>query len=58
VCGYSFILVIDKVLFDTHAILGHDEDGHDLGEAESGSLLRQSIAMVLNATEVSGVNPS
>ena len=29
VAGYSLILVIDKVLFDTHAILGHDEDDHD-----------------------------
>lgn len=46
VCGYSFILIIDKVLFDTHAILGHDGDDHD-GEAEGhnhGSMLRKSIA--------------
>jgi zinc transporter ZupT len=28
-CGYTFILVIDKVLFDTHALFEHDHgDGH------------------------------
>ena len=63
VCGYSFILIIDKVLFDTHAILGHDGDDHGHGEAEDhghnhGSMLRQSIAKVLSASQVSGVNPS
>lgn len=27
-CGYTFILIIDKVLFDTHALFDHDhEDG-------------------------------
>ena len=46
VCGYSFILIIDKVLFDTHAILGHDgDDDHGHAEAEGlghnhGSMLR------------------
>ena len=62
-CGYSFILIIDKVLFDTHAILGHDGDDHGHDEAENhghnhGSMLRQSIAKVLSASQVSGVNPS
>ena len=54
VSGYTLILIIDKVLFDTHAILGHD--GHDEeGEGEDavglgggkGSILRQSIAKIL-----------
>lgn len=27
-CGYTFILIIDKVLFDTHALFDHDEGGH------------------------------
>jgi len=28
--GYTFILIIDKVLFDTHALFDHDHDGgHD-----------------------------
>lgn len=28
-CGYTIILIIDKVLFDTHALFDHDEDGHE-----------------------------
>ena len=30
VCGYTLILIIDKVLFDTHVILGddHGDEGH------------------------------
>ena len=53
VAGYSFILIIDKVLFDTHAILGHDGEDHGHDEAENhghnhGSMLRQSIAKVLS----------
>lgn len=45
VSGYTLILIIDKVLFDTHAILGHDghdEEGEDavgLGGGK-GSILR------------------
>jgi zinc transporter ZupT len=31
-CGYVFILVIDKVMFDSHALLGgHDHGGHGHG---------------------------
>jgi len=26
--GYTIILIIDKVLFDTHALFAHDEEGH------------------------------
>jgi len=43
VSGYTIILVIDKVLFDTHAILGHDDDGHGGGE----SMLRKSVASIM-----------
>ena len=34
--GYSIILIIDKVLFDTHALFDHDhdEDGHNHDPAE------------------------
>ena len=39
VSGYTLILVIDKVLFDTHVIL---EDGHGHKENEPG-VLRRSI---------------
>ncbi len=31
--GYTFILIIDKVLFDTHALFEH-EDGHGHGHAD------------------------
>lgn len=63
VAGYTLILIIDKVLFDTHAILGHaeGEDGeghHDhAGQEQTGnptSLLRQSIAKVLRASVAGG----
>lgn len=49
VVGYTLILVIDKVLFDTHAILGHDEEGHvhindgskvEVEPSNRGSMLR------------------
>ena len=33
-CGYTFILIIDKVLFDTHALFEHDEHGHHHDPAE------------------------
>lgn len=33
-CGYTFILIIDKVLFDTHALFDHDhEDGEHVDPA-------------------------
>jgi zinc transporter ZupT len=37
VAGYTFILIIDKVLFDTHSLFAHDDehgDGHGHGESE------------------------
>lgn len=31
-CGYAFILMVDKVMFDSHALLHHDHgDGHGHG---------------------------
>jgi zinc transporter ZupT len=43
-CGYTFILLVDKVMFDSHALFGgHDhghghgeEGGHDHGKKEHG----------------------
>ena len=32
--GYTIILVIDKVLFDTHALFDHDHEGAEDGHAE------------------------
>jgi hypothetical protein len=53
VSGYTLILVIDKVLFDTHAILGHDDEGH----AGSGStLLRKSVMSIMAASMADGNN--
>ena len=58
VTGYTLILIIDKVLFDTHAILGGhgDEEGHDHEHKDNdrGSVLRQSIAKVLRDSVAGG----
>ena len=48
-CGYTLILVIDKVLFDTHALFDHDHDesGHDHNDPAELKLevnLKASIA--------------
>jgi len=32
--GYTIILIIDKVLFDTHALFDHDHEGAEDGHAE------------------------
>jgi len=45
--GYTFILVIDKVLFDTHALFDHDHehgDTADPAEIKLSSDLRASMA--------------
>jgi hypothetical protein len=35
--GYSFILLIDRVMFDSHALFEHGEDGgHDHHDKKSG----------------------
>lgn len=52
VAGYTFILIIDKVLFDTHALFEHDEDGHghdggiDPAEEKFRNNLRASYANI------------
>jgi len=54
VTGYTVILIIDKVLFDTHVILG----GHDHGDNNRASvILKQSIALAMQnqGHEVTGV---
>jgi hypothetical protein len=40
--GYTLILVIDKVLFDAHDILDHD-DMHDFDNNNSVNAIRKSI---------------
>jgi zinc transporter ZupT len=32
-CGYTFILLVDKVMFDSHALFGGHDHGHGHGEA-------------------------
>ena len=45
--GYTFILIIDKVLFDTHALFDHDHgDGdhhHDPATMKMEATIRQSF---------------
>lgn len=43
-CGYTLILVIDKVLFDTHALFDHDENGHDPAEDRLHQSIKKSFA--------------
>ena len=47
VSGYTFILVIDKVLFDSHALFDHDhgddDHGHDPAEAKFEKNLKASM---------------
>jgi hypothetical protein len=32
--GYSFILIIDRVMFDSHALFEHGDEGHGHGHDE------------------------
>jgi len=34
--GYSFILLIDRVMFDSHALFEHGDDGHHEGSGDHG----------------------
>ena len=45
VLGYTFMLVIDKVLFDSHAILGDDHGQHV--DADSNAGLVNTIILLL-----------
>lgn len=44
--GYTIILIIDKVLFDTHALFEHDEHGHahDPAELKMENNVKSSMA--------------
>jgi len=54
VTGYTIILVLDKVLFDTHALFSHDENHHENGaidpaEKKLKENLRESFANMKRA---------
>ena len=41
VAGYTLILIIDKVLFDTHVIFDdHGDDGHEHNERRGSMMLK------------------
>lgn len=44
VAGYTLILLVDKVLFDQHAVLDHDHHGEGHGKVAE---VRQSIASMV-----------
>lgn len=56
-CGYTLILIIDKVLFDTHVILGDHDHEHeeDLkgGSVHASQVLRKSIAEIIRKSTTS-----
>lgn len=54
-CGYTLILIIDKVMFDTHALFDHDEEGEagshlDPAELKLSQGLKRSFAKMENPT--------
>ena len=55
VSGYTFILVIDRVLFDSHDILegnhGHGEVGEDTPASRVSIVLRKSIHQIMDQNE-------
>jgi hypothetical protein len=58
-CGYTLILIIDKVLFDTHVILGDDNHCDKEHTSKASMILRKSIAEVMRksvAGEVSTIS--
>lgn len=51
-CGYTLILVIDKVMFDTHSLFDHD-DHHEISdpaEAKLNDAIKRSFAQVNKAS--------
>lgn len=52
-CGYTFILIIDKVLFDTHALFDHDHENEDEpadpAERKFEQSVKRSMAVVVQA---------
>ena len=60
-CGYTIILVIDKVLFDTHALFDDDHGhghGHDPAEHKLENNVRQSFAKADRAKAAGDVRKS
>ena len=53
VCGYTLILVIDKVLFDTSSILGGDDE-----DSKNSMIVRRSIAQLMGASQHGNVRAS
>ena len=58
--GYTIILIIDKVLFDTHALFAHDEDGHHIDPAEHKyeQNVRASMSKSARSAEMSPNDPA
>lgn len=61
--GYTFILIIDKVLFDTHSLFDHgheDEHGHDApadpAEAKFVNAVKASMVQVAAAQNAGDSN--
>ena len=51
-CGYTIILLIDKVLFDTHALFEHgDEHGHDHADPAHNKLENNLRASMIKAQQ-------
>ena len=46
--GYTIILVMDKVLFDTHVILGDHDHGDGHKESVAEKLVKKSIAEIIS----------
>jgi zinc transporter ZupT len=59
-CGYTFILIIDKVLFDTHALFEHDHDGeHDHNDpAEQQFEVSVKASMAKSASMAASGDPA
>lgn len=53
VVGYTIMLTIDKVVFDTHDILDHGEHGeHGEKISTTEKVLRQSIANIIQGEDL------
>ena len=48
-CGYTLILVVDKVLFDTHQLFDKTHGSHDPAEARIQETIKRSLAKVAQA---------
>lgn len=52
--GYTIILILDKVLFDSHALFdeAHGKHAHDPADAKLEQNVRASLTKVMNASEM------